>query len=133
MFFAASTVIGGAYYVVPRILEGELYSRRLARAQYAFFVIGFAFFFIGFVLAGLLQGSNWVHQGLPVWSVLPGLRPYMALRIMGGTLLVTSFMMFACNIIATITARRPLRATGDDAGTDGPQRRPLRPRMAEEG
>jgi cbb3-type cytochrome c oxidase subunit I len=108
LFFGASTVIAGAYYIVPRILKVELYSRRLARAQYAFYVIGFAAFFTGFVLVGLVQGSNWVHQGLPIWSVLPGLRPYLALRIMGGTLLVTSFAMFGFNIVATMVARRPL-------------------------
>lgn len=107
MFFAASTVIGGAYYAVPRILKCELFSRRLARAQYAFYVIGFTAFFLGFVFSGLLQGSAWVHQGLPVWSVLPGLRPYMALRIIGGTLLVTSFAMFGYNLIATVIKRTP--------------------------
>jgi cbb3-type cytochrome c oxidase subunit I len=107
LFFAASTVIGGAYYILPRILGCALYSRRLARAQYAFYVIGFAAFFLGFTFAGLVQGSSWVNMGLPVWTVLPGLRAYMALRIMGGTLLVTSFVMFAYNVLATIAVRRP--------------------------
>jgi cbb3-type cytochrome oxidase subunit 1 len=42
---------------------------------------------------------------LPVWSVLPGLKPYMALRAVGGTLLVTSFVLFAYNIFATVIQR----------------------------
>lgn len=109
MFFAASTVIAGAYYVVPRILKCELFSRRLARAQYAFYVIGFTAFFLGFILTGLVQGTAWIHQGLPVWAVLPGLRPYMALRVIGGVLIVTSFTMFAYNIIATLVKRKPSR------------------------
>jgi len=62
--------------------------------------------FAGFVLSGLVQGSAWVHQGLPVWSVLPGLRPYMALRSVGGALIVVSFVLFAWNIVATIVRPR---------------------------
>jgi cbb3-type cytochrome c oxidase subunit I len=108
LFFAASTLIGAMYYMIPRIYGCSIYSTRLAKAQYAFYVIGFVTFFVGFTLAGLIQGSSWVHEGLPVWTVLPALRPFMALRIMGGALLVTSFGMFAWNMVATIVARRPL-------------------------
>jgi cbb3-type cytochrome c oxidase subunit I len=107
LFFGASTCIAAAYYVLPRASGCALYSRRLARAQYGIYVIGFAVFFIGFMLTGLTQGAAWVHMGIPVWAVLPGLRTYMALRIMGGVLLVGSFVMFAYNVIATVVVRRP--------------------------
>ncbi len=115
LFFAASTLVGGLYYALPRIYECELYSTRLAKAQYAFYVIGFVVFFTGFVLAGLEQGSSWVHLGLPVWAVLPGLRPFMALRIMGGSLLVVSFVMFAYNVVATVVVKRPPVTPGTGA------------------
>jgi len=107
LFFSASTLIGAAYYIIPRAFDCRLYSRRLARAEYAFYVIGFAAFFIGFLGTGIVQGSAWVHMGLPVWTVLPGLQTWMALRLMGGVLLVTSFIMFTYNVIATIVVRRP--------------------------
>jgi cbb3-type cytochrome oxidase subunit 1 len=107
LFFGASVCIAAAYYILPRALGCALYSRRLARAQYAAYVFGFAAFFIGFLLAGLTQGAAWVHMGLPVWTTLPGLRPYMALRIMGGTLMVGSFIIFAYNVIATVVVRPP--------------------------
>jgi cbb3-type cytochrome c oxidase subunit I len=106
MFFAASVIMGGAYYVIPRICNCKLYSRRLANVQYSLYVIGFTFFFGGFLLTGLVQGTNWLHQGLPVWSVLPGLRPYMALRAAGGILVVTNFIVFTCNVFATVITRR---------------------------
>ena len=110
MFFAASTLIGALYYALPRIYGCRLFSTRMAKAQYALYVIGFVTFFLGFTFSGLEQGSSWVNLGLPVWAVLPGLRTYMALRIMGGVLLVTSFGMFAYNVIATIVVRLPLDA-----------------------
>lgn len=108
LFFAASVIMGGIYYVIPRVFNCSLYSYRLARAQYAFYVIGFAAFFGGFLLTGLAQGSAWVHQGLPVWTALPGLRPYMALRAMGGFLVVANFVMFSYNIFMTVAKRRPV-------------------------
>jgi len=108
MFFAASTIIGGIYYVIPKMYESHIFSRRLANVQYSLYVIGFTFFFGGFLLTGLVQGTAWIHQGLPVWSVLPGLRPYMALRAMGGALIVVSFMLFTYNIFATVLKRRKI-------------------------
>jgi cbb3-type cytochrome c oxidase subunit I len=107
LFFSASVCMAAVYYILPRAFGCSLYSRRLARAQYAAYVFGFGAFFIGFLLAGLTQGAAWTHMGLPVWTSLPGLRTFMALRIMGGVLLVGSFAMFAYNAIATIIVRRP--------------------------
>lgn len=108
LFFAASVIIGGIYFALPRMLNCRLYSRPLANVQYSLYVVGFVFFFGGFLLTGLVQGTNWVHQGLPVWSVLPGLRPYMALRAIGGALVVTSFILFTINVFATLLSRRPV-------------------------
>ena len=108
LFFGASTVMGGAFYAIPRIYRVQLFSRSMANIQFALYVIGFTFFFGGFLLTGLVQGTAWVHQGLPVWAVLPGLRPYMAMRATGGILLVISFILFAYNLIATVVVRRPL-------------------------
>jgi cbb3-type cytochrome c oxidase subunit I len=108
LFFSASTVMGGVYYALPRILDCRLYSRTLANVQYSVYVVGFTFFFAGFMLTGLVQGTNWLHQGLPVWSVLPGLRPYMALRAAGGALLVVGFALFAVNVLATAMQRKPV-------------------------
>jgi cbb3-type cytochrome c oxidase subunit I len=107
LFFAASVLMGAIYYIVPRIYNARLYSRNLANVQYSLYVIGFTFFFGGFMLTGLVQGTNWLHQGLPVWSVLPGLRPYMALRAVGGALVVISFTLFAINVLVTVWQRRP--------------------------
>ncbi|MCB9421446.1 MAG: cbb3-type cytochrome c oxidase subunit I [Ardenticatenaceae bacterium] len=107
LFFSASVIMGGMYYIIPRIYDCRVYSRKLANVQYSLYAIGFTFFFGGFLLTGLVQGTAWLHQGLPVWSVLPGLRPYMALRAMGGTLLVISFIIFTYNILVTVIQRVP--------------------------
>jgi cbb3-type cytochrome c oxidase subunit I len=107
IFFSASVCIAGAYYVLPRALKCSLYSRRLARAQYPIYVIGFVAFFLSFLVNGAIQGTAWVNGGLPVWTTLPMLVPWAEVRIMGGALVVTSFVMFAYNVIATVVVRRP--------------------------
>ena len=108
LFFAASTIIGAMYFIIPRVYNCRIFSRRMANMQFALYVVGFTFFFGGFLEVGLVQGSAWLHGGLPVWTVLPTLRPYMALRAAGGILLWTSFIMFAYNIWATMAVRRPV-------------------------
>ena len=108
LFFAASVVMGGIFYVLQNAYQIRLYSRSMANVQYSLYVVGFFFFFAGFMLTGLVQGTAWVHQGLPVWSVLPGLRPYMALRAIGGALLLISFILFTFNVVATLVKRKAL-------------------------
>jgi cbb3-type cytochrome c oxidase subunit I len=108
LFFSGSTVVGGMYYIIPRIYNSQLYSRNLANIQYSLFFVGFVFFFGGFLLTGAVQGSAWLDQGLPVWSVLPGLRPYMAMRAAGGAMIVISFIIFTYNIFATAIQRKPV-------------------------
>jgi cytochrome c oxidase cbb3-type subunit 1 len=108
LLFGGSSVMGGMYYVIPRIYKSTLYSRNLANMQYSLFFIGFIFFFGGFLLTGFVQGATWLEQGLPIWSVLPGLRPYMAMRAIGGALIVISFIIFTFNIFATAIQRKPV-------------------------
>lgn len=102
LFFSATTIMGGMFYAIPRIFKSRLFSRTLANVQYSLWFVGFTIFFIGFLLAGIVQGANWIHLGLPIWTTLPGFRPYMAMRIMGGTLMVLSVLIFFYNMIATI-------------------------------
>jgi len=129
LFFAASVIIGGLYYALPRIYQCRIYSRTLANVQYSLYVVGFTFFFGGFLLTGLVQGTAWLHQGLPVWSVLPGLRPYMAMRAAGGALLVISFALFTFNVLATVVRRKPadqpLPAVSMSAPQPSPQPAPV--------
>ena len=106
LFNAASIIMGAIYYIVPKIYGCRIYSRTMANVQYSLYVVGFAFFFGGFIITGLIQGAAWVNQGLPVWSVLPGLRPFMLMRAVGGALVVFSFVLFAWNIFATVIVRR---------------------------
>ncbi len=107
LFFGGSAVMGAAYYCIPRMLHISVWNRTLANVGFILYVIGFLFFFSGFLLVGTTQGTDWVHVGLPVWTVLPGIRPFLALRAAGGSVLWLGFIMFVVNILATVIVRRP--------------------------
>jgi cbb3-type cytochrome c oxidase subunit I len=107
LLFGASGVMAAAYYCIPRMLNISIFSRKLANTGFILYVIGFSFFFLGFMLVGLTQGTSWVHIGLPVWTVLAGIRPFLALRAAGGMVLWLGFILFVINILATVIVRRP--------------------------
>jgi len=107
LFFGASAVMAAAYYCIPRILNISIWSRTLANVGFIVYVIGFSVFFTGFLLVGITQGTDWVHVGLPVWTTLPGIRPYLSLRAAGGMVLWTGFILFVINVLATVIVRRP--------------------------
>jgi len=107
LLFGASAVMGASYYCIPRILNVSIWSKKLANIGFLLYIIGFSFFFLGFLFVGLTQGTAWVHIGLPVWTVLPGIRPYLALRAAGGAVLWLGFIAFVVNILATVIARKP--------------------------
>ncbi|MRR30623.1 hypothetical protein EG834_09950, partial [bacterium] len=107
LLFGASAVMGAAYYCIPRVLNVSIFSRKLANLGFVLYLIGFFFFFLGFTFVGLTQGTSWVHVGLPVWTVLAGIRPYLALRAAGGSVLWLGFIVFVVNILATVIVRRP--------------------------
>ena len=124
LFFGASGVMAAAYYCIPRILHVNVWSRTLANVGFIVYVIGFAFFFAGFLLVGTTQGTDWVHVGLPVWTTLPGIRPYLALRAAGGSVLWVGFIMFVVNILATVIVRRPEEVAPTIGAPVPPQSRP---------
>ncbi len=108
LLFGASAVMGAAYFCIPKMLNIAIWSKKLANIGFVLYIIGFSFFFLGFLLVGLTQGAAWVHIGLPVWTVLPGIRPYLALRAAGGTVLWLGFIFFVVNILATVIVRKPV-------------------------
>ena len=114
LFFAASVVMGAAYYIIPKVYNCRIFSRTLANVQFALYAVGFTFFFLGFMLTGLVQGAVWLHEGLPIWSALPALKPYMALRAVGGALVFLSFVVFSVNILATVKRKLPVSHPGDE-------------------
>ncbi len=108
--FGGAAVFAAAYYAIPRIFNCKIWAPKMANIAFILFVVGFFFFFTGFLLVGITQGTDWVDVGLPVWTVLPGIRPFLELRLVGGAVLFTGFILFVINLLGTVILRRPVTA-----------------------
>jgi cbb3-type cytochrome c oxidase subunit I len=104
LFFSGITIMGGMYYVVPRVSGRQIFSPLLANIQFVLMIIGFTFFLAGFILAGFVQGGDWVYIGLPVYTSLAAEKPFFALRAGGGIVLYLSLVLFAINMFGTWVA-----------------------------
>ncbi len=109
LFFSSSVIMGGMYYVIPRIYDCKIYSRhhgqRPVQPVHGGVPLLLPRLLAYRIGAGLVVGAG----GLPVYCVLPSLRSYMAMRAGGGALLVISFLLFGYNMFATVAKRKPVQ------------------------
>jgi cbb3-type cytochrome c oxidase subunit I len=92
LLFATFTLIGGIYYVLPRIYKCQVFSRKLANIGYGFHLASSVLFF----------GASLLTR--PTWNLMPG----MALWGPAVVLLALGLLVFSYNILATALARKPI-------------------------
>ena len=97
-------IMGGMFWLVPRITGKKLYSKKLMDVTWWVTLMGFVTFMAGMMLAGLVANSQW-YQHLTVVQALDALRPYYILRAIGGGIVVVSAFLFAIDIIATFFSK----------------------------
>jgi cbb3-type cytochrome c oxidase subunit I len=96
LLFATFTLMGGIYYVLPRIYKCQVFSRKLANIGYGLFLSGSVLFFGGSLLAQ------------PAWSLLPVLSASIVLWAPASVLLALGLLVFSYNVLATALARKPI-------------------------
>lgn len=99
---------GVLYWLIPRIFRTDLYSKKLANNHFWLATLGILFYAIPMYWAGFTQSSMWkqfTEAGQLKYSFLETvtyLKPFYAMRSVGGTLyLVGVFIMFY-NIYKTV-------------------------------
>jgi cbb3-type cytochrome c oxidase subunit I len=105
--FSGFVALGGLWHVLPLVAGRKLYSDRLANLQFGMVLFGLSGFFVALTIAGLIQGGSWYH-GQVVYNVLPYLSPYMTLRAMFGTLIITGALLGLFNVLMTLWRGAPL-------------------------
>lgn len=104
---------GAVYYILPRVLNKQVFSIGLARGHYWFTLIGFSVFYFAFTVAGLVQSAGW-HAGVPVstWSV--ELEPWWVVRAIGGSMMWFGNVLFLVNLIQTLRGVKPLNPPDEE-------------------
>jgi cytochrome c oxidase cbb3-type subunit I len=103
--FSGFIALGGVYFMIPRITNRPLYSKKLADIQYWLFLTGLTGFFVILTIVGLIQGSNWLN-GVVEYKVLPQMHVYFVYRLGFGVLIVLSAFLGLYNIVRSLYGRK---------------------------
>lgn len=95
-----SWVVGGLYYVWPRVTGRKLWSSRLASWHLWLTLIGFGVMFVGLTIQGMVQGVL-LEKGINFLSTMQTIQSGWITRTFGGLGMVLSLVLMAFNFIKT--------------------------------
>ena len=112
--WVAFMVMAALFHMAPRMFKREIYSKKLIEAQFWIQTTAVVLYFTSMWIAGITQGMMWRavdEYGNLMYSFIDTvtvLHPYYAIRALSGVLYLTGFLMFAYNMIKTMTSAREL-------------------------
>ncbi|HEY4175497.1 MAG TPA: cytochrome-c oxidase, cbb3-type subunit I [Kofleriaceae bacterium] len=107
-------VFGMIYWLVPRLFQAQLYSKKLATTHFWIATIGIVLYVVAMWAAGISQGLMWRAfdstgrlQYPDFLETVTRLVPMYWVRALGGTLYLTGVLIGAYNIYRTWKSRPP--------------------------
>ena len=107
-------IMAGLFHMAPRMFKREIYSKKLLESQFWLQTTAVVLYFTSMWIAGITQGMMWRavdEYGNLMYSFIDTvavLHPYYAIRALSGVLYLTGFLMFAYNMIKTMSSSREL-------------------------
>ncbi len=107
-------IMAALFHMAPRMFKREIYSKKLMEAQFWLQTTAVVLYFTSMWIAGITQGMMWRavdEYGNLMYSFIDTvtvLHPYYAIRALAGVLYLTGFLMFAYNMVKTMTSSREL-------------------------
>ncbi|CAN5115647.1 cytochrome-c oxidase, cbb3-type subunit I [soil metagenome] len=105
---------GILYWLIPRIYKTTLYSKKLAGTHFWLGTLGIVFYAVPMYIAGFMQNSMWTNfteAGQLKYSFLDtvnAMRPFYAMRSLGGVLYLSGVLIMCYNLIKTVKAGKLL-------------------------
>ncbi len=97
------------YYLVPKLWQTELYSKKLAEWHFWIGFLGIVLYYVSMTVAGITQGLMWkamTNDGRLLYpdfmETVTRIVPLYWVRTLGGTLFLTGFCLMLYNIFKTI-------------------------------
>jgi len=112
--WVAFMIMAGLFHMAPRMFKREIYSKKLIEAQFWIQTTAVVLYFTSMWIAGITQGMMWRavdEYGNLMYSFIDTvtvLHPYYAIRALAGVLYLAGFVMFAYNMIKTMTSSREI-------------------------
>lgn len=107
-------VIGGIYYVVPKISGRSLWSHRLASWHLWLTIIGFSLMAVGLIGQGYVQGTM-LAWGVPFVDTVKEMKPWWLTRTVAGATMDIGLLFMLVNIYQTVRKGEPLSQTAEMA------------------
>lgn len=102
---------GMLYWLIPKIFNTKLYSKKLANVHFWIGTLGILFYVIPMYWAGLAQASMWkqfTEEGLLKYpnflETVTQIKPMYYMRMIGGTIYFLSVLVMVYNLIKTVKA-----------------------------
>jgi cytochrome c oxidase cbb3-type subunit 1 len=102
-------MFGAIYFVMPRVMSWEWPYPKLVAAHFWLVVTGFAIYFIGLSIGGVLQGLDMLDPAKPFMDSVRVTIPYLEARTVGGSLMTLGHLVFAFHFIAMALRYGPSR------------------------
>jgi len=107
-------IMAALFHMAPRMFKREIYSKSLMEKQFWLQTTAVVLYFTSMWIAGITQGMMWRavdEYGNLMYSFIDTvavLHPYYVIRTLAGVMYLTGFVMFAYNMIKTMTASKEL-------------------------
>jgi cytochrome c oxidase cbb3-type subunit 1 len=107
----ALITFGTFYYLVPRLVGAELYSRRLANVHFWMALAGTLLYILSMWAAGVSQGLLWLtldeigELRFSFRDIMASMPPYYLLRFVGGLVFLAGAVLLAWNLFMTVRSR----------------------------
>ncbi len=115
--WVAMVSIGAMYFLIPKLFDTEMYSKKLIETHFWIATIGIVLYITSMWISGIMQGLMWRainNDGTLTYSFVESVQamhPFYIVRASGGLLFLTGMLIMAYNITKTIAQGKAAVAT----------------------
>lgn len=115
--WVAMVSIGAMYFLIPKLFDTELYSKKLVETHFWIATIGIVLYITSMWISGIMQGLMWRainNDGTLTYSFVESVQamhPFYIVRAGGGLLFLTGMLIMAFNLSKTIAQGKAAVAT----------------------
>ena len=106
--WVAMVSIGAMYFLIPKLFDTEIYSKKLIETHFWIATIGIVLYITSMWISGIMQGLMWRainNDGTLTYSFVESVQamhPFYIVRAGGGALFLTGMLIMAYNVTKTI-------------------------------
>ena len=114
--WVAMVSIGAMYFLIPKLFDTEIYSKKLIETHFWIATIGIVLYITSMWISGIMQGLMWRainSDGTLTYSFIESVQamhPFYIVRASGGALFLTGMLIMAYNVTKTIAQGKAIHA-----------------------